>query len=404
MRYSGTRRLYICSTDCRCVQLDGRIWMNRHTVLIVDDDEKNIKLLKAMLRKENYDLVGAGCGEEALHITAERSPDIILLDIMMPGIDGFEVCRRLKANEETKAVPVIIITALTEKQDRVKAMEAGADDFLNKPIEKTELVVRVKSLLRIKDYHDQLLENNREIMDKNRYLQELEKAKEGLTHMIVHDLRNPLTAISMTVELMQIHAENLNDSQKKAMSNIVQRCDDLNSMIQSILDIQLMEEGKVKPEMAAADIVALTEEQLQQISYQIKNEKKHLTFTKPELLPKLHLDAALIKRVISNLMSNAMRHTSNEGKIEIDIRYEPEEHQIMFSITDNGDGLAPEYHEKIFEKFEQASLKLKGVRRGKSGLGLTFSKMAIEAHGGKIWVESEGEGKGSTFKFTIPAT
>jgi len=378
--------------------------MNRHTVLIVDDDEKNIKLLKAMLRKENYDLVGAGCGEEALHITAERSPDIILLDIMMPGIDGFEVCRRLKANEETKAVPVIIITALTEKQDRVKAMEAGADDFLNKPIEKTELVVRVKSLLRIKDYHDQLLENNREIMDKNRYLQELEKAKEGLTHMIVHDLRNPLTAISMTVELMQIHAENLNDSQKKAMSNIVQRCDDLNSMIQSILDIQLMEEGKVKPEMAAADIVALTEEQLQQISYQIKNEKKHLTFTKPELLPKLHLDAALIKRVISNLMSNAMRHTSNEGKIEIDIRYEPEEHQIMFSITDNGDGLAPEYHEKIFEKFEQASLKLKGVRRGKSGLGLTFSKMAIEAHGGKIWVESEGEGKGSTFKFTIPAT
>jgi len=378
--------------------------MNRHTVLIVDDDEKNIKLLKAMLRKENYDLVGAGCGEDALHITAERSPDIILLDIMMPGIDGFEVCRRLKANEETKAVPVIIITALTEKQDRVKAMEAGADDFLNKPIEKTELVVRVKSLLRIKDYHDQLLENNREIMDKNRYLQELEKAKEGLSHMIVHDLRNPLTAISMTVELMQIHAENLNDSQKKAMSNIVQRCDDLNSMIQSILDIQLMEEGKVKPEMAAADIVALTEEQLQQISYQIKNEKKHLTFTKPELLPKLHLDAALIKRVISNLMSNAMRHTSNEGKIEIDIRYEPEEHQIMFSITDNGDGLAPEYHEKIFEKFEQASLKLKGVRRGKSGLGLTFSKMAIEAHGGKIWVESEGEGKGSTFKFTIPAT
>jgi len=378
--------------------------MNRHTVLIVDDDEKNIKLLKIMLQKENYDLVGAGSGEEALRITAERSPDIILLDIMMPGMDGFEVCRRLKANAETKAVPVLIITALAEKQDRVKAMEAGADDFLNKPIEKTELVVRVKSLLRIKDYHGQLLENNREIREKNRSLQELEKVKDGLTHMIVHDLRNPLTAISMSIELIQLRGENLNNFQRKAMSNIAQRCDDLNSMIQSILDIQRMEEGKLKPEMGPADIVALTEEELQQLSYQMEKEKKLLTFTKPESLPELHFDADLIKRVIGNLMSNAIRHTPDEGKIEIDIRYEPHEHHIMLSIADNGDGLAPEYHEKIFEKFEQASLKLKGVGRGKSGLGLTFSKMAVEAHGGRIWVESEGEGKGSTFKFTIPVT
>jgi two-component system sensor histidine kinase/response regulator len=377
--------------------------MNRHTVLIVDDDEKNIKLLKVMLQKENYDLVSAGSGEEALRITAERSPDIILLDIMMPGMDGFEVCRRLKANAETKVVPVLIITALAEKQDRVKAMEAGADDFLNKPIEKTELVVRVKSLLRIKDYHGQLLENNREISEKNRSLQELEKVKDGLTHMIVHDLRNPLTAISMSIELVQLRGENLNDSQRKAMSNIVQRCDDLNNMIQSILDIQRMEEGQLKPEMAATDIVALTEEALQQLSYQMEKENKLLTFTKPESLPELHFDGNLIKRVIGNLMSNAIRHTPNEGKIDIDIRYEPDEHQIMLSIADNGDGLAPEYHEKIFEKFEQASLKLKGVRRGKSGLGLTFSKMAVEAHGGRIWVESKGDGKGSTFRFTIPA-
>jgi two-component system sensor histidine kinase/response regulator len=376
--------------------------MNRHTVLIVDDDEKNIKLLKVMLQKENYDLVSAGSGEEALRITAERSPDIILLDIMMPGMDGFEVCRRLKANAETKVVPVLIITALAEKQDRVKAMEAGADDFLNKPIEKTELVVRVKSLLRIKDYHGQLLENNREISEKNRSLQELEKVKDGLTHMIVHDLRNPLTAISMSIELVQLRGENLNDSQRKAMSNIVQRCDDLNNMIQSILDIQRMEEGQLKPEMAATDIVALTEEALQQLSYQMEKENKLLTFTKPESLPELHFDGNLIKRVIGNLMSNAIRHTPNEGKIDIDIRYEPDEHQIMLSIADNGDGLAPEYHEKIFEKFEQASLKLKGVRRGKSGLGLTFSKMAVEAHGGRIWVESKGDGKGSTFRFTIP--
>jgi two-component system sensor histidine kinase/response regulator len=377
--------------------------MNRHTVLIVDDDEKNIKLLKVMLQKENYDLVSAGSGEEALRITAERSPDIILLDIMMPGMDGFEVCRRLKANAETKVVPVLIITALAEKQDRVKAMEAGADDFLNKPIEKTELVVRVKSLLRIKDYHGQLLENNREISEKNRSLQELEKVKDGLTHMIVHDLRNPLTAISMSIELVQLRGENLNDSQRKAMSNIVQRCDDLNNMIQSILDIQRMEEGQLKPEMAATDIVALTEEALQQLSYQMEKENKLLTFTKPESLPELHFDGNLIKRVIGNLMSNAIRHTPNDGKIDIDIRYEPDEHQIMLSIADNGDGLAPEYHEKIFEKFEQASLKLKGVRRGKSGLGLTFSKMAVEAHGGRIWVESKGDGKGSTFRFTIPA-
>ena len=132
--------------------------MGIKTLLVVDDEEKNIKLIKLPLKSEDYRLFGAPNGRECLEMVANISPDLILLDIMMPGIDGYETCRRLKQDEKTRMIPVLIVTALSEKQRLVKAMESGADDFLSKPVDKIELLVRVKSLLRIKSYHDDLLE------------------------------------------------------------------------------------------------------------------------------------------------------------------------------------------------------------------------------------------------------
>jgi len=155
---------------------EGRSIMKRKSILIVDDEEKNIKLLKGMLISENYHLYGATNGKEALKMVAAISPALILLDVMMPGIDGFEVCRRLKQDEKTRMIPIVIVTALTEKEHSVRAIEAGADDFLSRPVDQTELLVRVKSLLRIKSYHDDLVESYREIAEKNEKLREVEAA------------------------------------------------------------------------------------------------------------------------------------------------------------------------------------------------------------------------------------
>ena len=376
--------------------------MKTPTILIVDDEEKNVKLLKAMLMRQNYNLLGAHSGEEALRLVLDTSPDLFLLDVMMPGMDGFEVCQRLKQDEKTKMAPILMITALTEKENRVKAMEAGADDFLNKPVDQTELVVRVKSLLRIKSYHDELFKSYREIAEKNEKLRELEKAKDGLTHMIIHDLRNPLTAISAYLQLILMDKDNLSDGQREKMEKCLKFCRDLSHQIQSLLDINKMEEGKLVPQREVTNLPELIDGILEQFNPVAEERKISLSFSRQEEIPPIPIDRSLIKRVIANLLNNAIRHTPQGGTIQIAVNLVPEKGRLCLSVKDDGDGLAREYHQKIFDKFEQVKLKSEEGRVGSSGLGLTFCKMAVEAHGGKIWVESEGEGHGCTFRSLLP--
>jgi len=376
--------------------------MKTQTVLIVDDEEKNIKLMKAMLTAGNYQLHGVLSGEEALRKVADIGPDLILLDVMMPGVDGFEVCRRLKETEETRMVPIVMITALREKEHRIKAMNSGADDFLSKPVDQTELMVRVKSLLRIKSYHDDLGRSYREIVEKNEKLEELERVKEGLTHMIIHDLRNPLAAISGNLELVLMEKETLSDRLLKMLGKALNYCGDLRQMMQGLLDIHRMEEGALNPKIEVTDMVALIDEVLEQVIPKSEAKQISLSFPKPANLPSSRVDPGLIKRVVANLLNNAIRHTPSGGKIEVVTEFLPEKASLCLSVKDNGSGLRPEYHQKVFDKFEQAELEQTGIKVGGSGLGLTFCKMAVEAHGGKIWMDSEGEGKGCTFSFVIP--
>lgn len=376
--------------------------MAAKTILIVDDEEKNIKLLKAILAPNGYNLVGAVNGEEAIRTAADIFPDLILLDIMMPGIDGFEVCRRLKKDERTAMIPIVMVTALSEKEHAVKAMEAGADDFLSKPVDHTELIVRVKSLLRIKAYHDKLRDSYHEIAEKNEKLRTLERKKEELTNMIIHDLRSPLMVISGALELLNADKKSFSDKQMSRIASCMRSCADINQLIQNLLDTHKMEEGKLLAEKEPVDMAALAEDVIAQFANQ--SETKHISLgcARPEHLPTIPADGALIKRVLSNLLNNAIRHTPEGGTIEVCLHLNSDGHTFHLSVKDNGNGLAPQYHKKIFDKFEQIALKQAGVKVGSSGLGLAFCKMAVEAHGGQIWVESEGEGKGATFIVALP--
>ena len=377
--------------------------MENKTILIVDDEERNIKLLKAMLANEDYYLSGVSNGEEALRRVSWIPPDLILLDVMMPGIDGFEVCRRVKGDEKTRMIPVVMVTALSEKEHQIKAMEAGADDFLSKPVNQTELCIRVKSLLRIKSYHDKLLGSFREIAEKNARLQELERAKEGLTHMIIHDLNNPLMAISGSLEMLLLNKNELPEKQYGTIQKCHNYCNDFNLLIRSLLDIHRMEKVKLELQKEETDFPVMVDEVQRQFTQKAELKKISLSFRSPANIPSVFIDQGLIKRVIANLLNNAIRHTPKEGHIAESIDIIPENGYIRFNIKDSGNGLAPEYHQRIFNKFEQVELKREGVFSGSGGLGLAFCKMAVEAHGGRIWVESKGkEGEGSLFRLTIP--
>ena len=376
--------------------------MKEPKILIVDDEEKNIRLLKAMLMSEKYQIFEAISGEQALTSAPAVNPDLILLDVMMPGINGFDVCRNLKRADETKIIPIVMVTALSEKEHRVKALEAGADDFLSKPVDRSELVVRVKSLLRIKNYHDELWASNREISAQNEKLRELEKIKEGLTHMIVHDLNNPLSSIMASLDLILLKEPALSQNHLGHMTACLDYCRDLKDMILSLLEIHKMEEGKLELDTELSDITELIAEVMQQAEFKAREYQVTLSANGSQAPYTVVVDRVLMRRVIANLLSNAIRHTPAGGSVEVKTDWLSANESIRLQVIDTGNGLAPEYHQKVFDKFEQVRLKREGVPVGSSGLGLAFCKMAVEAHGGKIWVESGGEGKGATFQFTLP--
>jgi signal transduction histidine kinase len=376
--------------------------METPTILIVDDEEINVKLIKGMLAQENYNLYSAFSGQEALSLLTSISPDLIMLDVMMPEMNGFELCKKIKHNENTQIIPVLMVTALSAKNHRLMAMECGADDFLSKPVEKTELKIRVKSLLRIKKYHDELYERYEEISKQNDKLQELEKLRDGLLHMIVHDLKNPLFAISGNIELLLLDKRNFSETQIPAAENCLASCKDLKEMIQQLLDIHKLEDGKLKLNKEITDLTPLIEGVVKQLVKKAEAKQISITFSNTNSISSVKLDNGLIKRVVANLLDNGIRHTPTGGKVEVTAESVKGKNSLCISIKDSGNGLDPVYHRKVFSKFEQVDLNKKGVSVGTAGLGLAFCEMAVEAHGGKIWVESEGEGKGSTFLFTIP--
>ena len=375
---------------------------NKSKILIVYDELKNIRLLKAMLMSESYITFEALSGEQALEMISGVNPDLILLDVIRPGINGFDVCRKLKLADKTKVIPIVMITALSEKAHRLEALEAGADDFLIKPVDRSELLVRAKSLLRIKTYHDELRARNIEIAEQNEKLRELQKIKEGLTHMIIHDLNNPLSSIIGALDLILLKESALSQKTRGSMNACLEYCRDLKNMILSLLGIHRMEEGKLELNIKGSDITEVIMEAMQQSEFKAMKNQVRLSANGSIAPHTAKIDRGLIKRVILNLLSNAIRHTPTGGKVRVKTDLNTADGIIRIQVVDTGNGLAPEYHKKVFDKFEQVSLNQEGVKLGSGGLGLAFCKMAVEAHGGKIWVESEGEGRGANFQFTLP--
>ena len=354
-------------------------------VLVVDDHPQNVELLEAYLIPEGYDVVTAFDGIEALERVAEGAPDIVLLDVMMPRMDGYEVCKKMKEDEATRFIPIVMVTALKELEDKIKSIESGADDFLTKPIVKIELLTRIRSLIRVKRLHDDLEKSYQDLKD-------LEKTKENLTQMIIHDLKNPLTGIKANLEIVGM--EEMNDTQE-CLDAAQRSADLLYNMIQDLLDISKLEEEKLNLILDSVSLQELADQARSEVEAPANAEDKSIELDIPDGTQTVTMDRALIYRVISNLLLNAVKHTGRGGVITLKAWVEGDEARI--DVADTGHGIPQDYLVTIFEKFGQVESR----QRSGTGLGLTFCKMAGEAHGGKIWVNSV-EGEGSTFSFSLP--
>lgn len=357
-------------------------------ILVVDDMAVNVRLLAGILKLAGYDVVTASSGREALDRFRASSIDVVLLDVMMPEMDSFEVCRRIK--EEALFQPVVMVTALQETADRVTALEAGADDFLTKPVDEVEVVARVKSLVRLKRQREEL---DRAYAD----LRRAEAMRDDLSAMIVHDLRTPLTSLLTGMQSLELLGE-LSADQLELVWMAVAGGQTLLSLINDLLDIGKMESGTVELNRREAAPAKIMTEAARQVAALLA--EKRLTQDAPDTLPAVYADHDKLCRILVNLLGNAIKFTPKEGAIALRARYDSAQADVVFSVSDTGEGIPKEAFERIFEKFGQVETRQAG-RHMSTGLGLTFCKMAVEAHGGRIWVESE-PGKGSTFSFTIP--
>ncbi len=369
----------------------------RGLLLVVDDNETNRDVLSRRLQMQGYATQSAADGAAALAAIGERVFDLVLLDIMMPDMDGYEVLRRLKADEKTRDLPVIMISAIGDLDSVVRCIEMGAEDYLPKPFNPTLLKARIGACLEKKRGHDREVRMFAELERNYQRLQELEKMRDDLTNMIVHDLRTPLSSIMAGLQTIPMLGP-LDSPQQECCAIALRGCASLLGIINDLLDISKLEDGTPDLDIADLDIAELVEGSLEQV----QSAAKHRGITwQREFAPDLPIlagDEGKLRRALVNLLGNAVKFSHQNGQITIGAR--TQENRMLLWVRDGGEGIPREAFERIFEKFGQVEGRKAG-RAMSTGLGLALCKMVVEAHGGHIRVESE-LGQGSTFTVELP--
>jgi len=353
-------------------------------VLIVDDDDSVREAFRAILAADDHEFTFAKSGPEALAELQKLVPDVILLDVMMPSLDGYEVCRRIKADHRLAHVPVILVTVLETKEDLVRGLDAGADEFLTKPVTAVELRARVRSMLRIKGQHDRIKATL--------------KMREDLANMIVHDMRAPLNVMMVHAEWLAKAENSPSPDGRKRADSILAQSARVNAFLNDMLMLAKLEAGKLVLNRAAvqvSEIVRATEGE-----HRVVAESKgiSLALELPERDRYVMLDPTLITRVLDNLLSNAVKYSARGDTVRIAVRHADGDGarpaRVRIEVRDEGPGIPDVEKARIFGQFEIGAGRRPGVSQ--IGLGLTFSKLAVEAHGGRISV-SDNDPKGSIF-------
>ena len=369
----------------------------RGLLLVVDDNETNRDVLSKRLQMQGYAVETAPDGPMALAAVQARVFDLVLLDIMMPDMDGYEVLRRLKAEDNTHDLPVIMISAIGDLDSVVRCIELGAEDYLPKPFNPTLLKARIGACLEKKRGHDREMRLFAQLQENYQRLQEMEKMRDDLTNMIVHDLRTPLSSLMAGLQTIPMLGE-MSPEQKECCDIALRGGFSLLDMINDLLDISKLEGGAPDLDIETLEVPELFESALQQVQSAARQRdiewQREFAFD----VPTLQGDESKLRRTLVNLLGNAIKF-SHPGK-PVCIGAQGGENELQLWVRDYGEGIPRDAFERIFEKFGQVEDRKAG-RAMSTGLGLALCKMVVEAHQGRIWVESE-LGQGSTFYIALP--
>lgn len=356
------------------------------TILVVDDAPDNVLLVKSILEDEGYDIDVAEEGQSAIDKVNANPPQLILLDVMMPGMDGFEVTERIRQQEDLPFIPILLITAY-DQPSVAKGLDSGADDFIRKPVELEELLARVRSLLRLKHSVDER--------------DEIARQRADFVSRLTHDLRTPLVAADRMLNLFQQGAlGEMSEPMAEAVATMTRSNRNLLDMVNTLLEVYRFEAGRKVLNFTPVNITELINEVIDELKPLAEEKGLSLTLEEnlnDEQLVTVEGDRLELRRVLTNLVGNAIKFT-DEGSVKVDIQQvtETEPPQLVLSVQDTGPGVSPEEQKNLFERFRKGKHRNSG-----SGLGLHLSQRILESHNGTINLESE-EGKGSVFTVQLP--
>ncbi|MEA3558071.1 MAG: hybrid sensor histidine kinase/response regulator [Candidatus Thermoplasmatota archaeon] len=344
----------------------------KHMILIVDDEPINIKILKNTLQKSGFNTSSSQSGKDAIITAGSTDTDLILMDIMMPEMDGYEACERLREDPKTKETPIIFLTAKTDTKSIVRGFEAGGQDYITKPFDRTELLARIRTHLDLKENRDRIKEMNEELQDANR-------SKDELVSILAHDIASPITALSTALELLEngVYGD-ISEKQKDLFEKMQKSLERLEKLRKDTLILSRMDSSSIELEKEMLSIGTIVDRSVGELMPILEEKEIHLSIDLPDL-PRINMDPNRIHQVLDNYISNAIRY-SGKGK-NIHIGGEKKDGSIRIWIKDEGRGLDKKELKKVFDRFYRTGKRVKGS----TGLGLSIVKSIVELHGGGAW-------------------
>jgi two-component system sensor histidine kinase/response regulator len=367
------------------------------TILVVDDNDANRLLAQSTLEDEDYRVVLARGGQEALETFDREQPDCVLLDAAMPDLDGFAVCTRIRASPRNADTPIVFLTAHRDLETFDRAIAAGADDFVTKPARPTELILRVAAAVRIRRMRTELDEHHVALRRQRDDLLRLHLQKERLIAFVVHDLKNPVNALDLHAQVLL--SKNLPEEVSSSLRAIRDNARQLNRMILGLLDLSKGDEGRLvvaRTRVSSSRLVAEVFAELHPSA-----EQRHIELVSELSVDHLDVDASLFRRLLANLVDNAIRHAPRASSVQVKVGRD--DLGVVLDVMDSGSGIEADQRQSIFGAFAQADEGTHVASRVGHGLGLTFCKLVAEAHGGRISVADQVDpGIGADFRVTIP--
>lgn len=365
---------------------------SEYKILIVDDVMSNVLLLKVLLTNEKFAIATASNGRQALEQVEKENPDLVLLDVMMPDMSGFEVAQHLKSNPNTADIPIIFLTALNSTADIVKGFQVGANDFISKPFNKEELIIRVTHQI-------SLVAAKRLILSKTEELQRTIAGRDKLYSVIAHDLRSPMGSIKMVLNMLILNlpSEKIGAEMYELLTMANQTTEDVFSLLDHLLKWTKSQIGKLNVVYQDVDLVEVTDGVIEIFSMVASLKKIRIHEMKPEKMM-VNADIDMLKTVVRNLLSNAIKFSKENS--EVLVKMEEVDGMAVVSVQDYGCGISEEGQKKLLHTDTHFSTFGTNNEEG-SGLGLLLCKDFVVKNGGKLWFTSK-EGEGSIFSFSIP--